>query len=82
MRMVPKRSCLIWNLKLIQKGISRSDGALVDTNRAVRPVTPLLEEAMPMLIDQGCDLMLKYNMNSLRSRLTMLVVDTIDMSVS
>ena len=53
MRMVPKRSCLIWNLELIQKGIFGSDRALADTVRTVRPVTPLLEQAMPMLIDQA-----------------------------
>jgi hypothetical protein len=52
MRMVPKGSCLIWNVELIQKGIFRSDRALVDTNRTVRPVTPTLEQTMPMLMDQ------------------------------
>ena len=52
MRMVPKRSCLIWGGKLIQKRFIRSDRALGDTNRTVRPTTSVLEQAMPMLIDQ------------------------------
>ena len=59
MRMVPKRSSLIQILELIQKGIFRSNRTLVDTNRTVRPVTSILEQAMPMLVDQRRDLILE-----------------------
>ena len=67
MRMVPKRSCLIWNRELIQKGILRSDRTLVDTDGTVRPVTLLLEQAMPMLIDRGSDL-IYWNVNDIKPR--------------
>lgn len=56
MRMVPKCSRLIWDIELIQKGISRSDRTLGDTNRTVCPVAPFLKNAMPMLMDQSHDL--------------------------
>ena len=80
MRMVPKRSCLIWNFELIQKGIFRHDWALVDTVRTVRPGTPLLEQAMPMLVDHRCDLI--RTIIGLKSLLTTLVVVSIDVSFS
>ena len=64
--MVPKCSCLIRNSEIIQKGISRSDRALGDTNRAICPITSFLENPMPMLIDQSHDLTLKITRMGLR----------------
>ena len=50
MRMVPKRSCLIWDGELIQERISGNNWALRNSNRTICKVSPFLEYSMPMLV--------------------------------
>lgn len=49
MRVVPECSSLIGYAELVKERVSWGNGTLVDSSRAVGPVTSLLKDAMPML---------------------------------
>ena len=50
MWMVPIRSRLVWDRKLIQERISRNNWALRDSNGTICKVSLFLEKSMPMLV--------------------------------
>lgn len=50
MRMIPVRSRLTGNGKVVQKRLVRDDRTLIDESRAVHFGRPGLEESVPMLI--------------------------------
>ena len=43
MRMVPKRSRLVWDAELVQERVARNDRALIDSDWTVCVVSPFLE---------------------------------------
>jgi len=49
MGVVPEGTSLVWDLKIIEEGLSRGDWTLRDADGTVGITCPLLEEAMPVL---------------------------------